>query len=280
MFLGADPELAVLLEQFYILTGIRIMVRDVKCVKIVAYPVEPTHFCGYMRGSDTLFNEKCNDHENRVLSRCRREKRLIFFRCHAGLTGAVSPIILDDEIVGFMMLTQVSDRRIDESFVKQITEYCMQYQRPENFDELVHKIKYKKQAQITAAARIMEAITTYILQKEMIRPRKKQFFLRLNNYIDAHLDQEISISDLCAEFHVSRTHLYALLSENTTGGIAEYIREKRLANARRLLKNTEIPIVDIAARVGFADYNYFLRVFKQRYGISPKNLRKGDEEKK
>ena len=121
MFLGADPELAALLEQFYILTGIRIMVRDVKCNKILAYPEKPTHFCGYMRATDERFHQKCIEHECRVFSRCRREKRLIFFHCHAGLTGAVSPIILDEEIVGFMMLTQVSDRRIDEAFIAQIT---------------------------------------------------------------------------------------------------------------------------------------------------------------
>lgn len=279
MFLGADPELAALLEQFYILTGIRIMVRDEKCNKIVAYPVLPTHFCGYMRGADDRFNHKCVDHECRVFSRCRREKHLIFFHCHAGLTGAVSPIILDDEVVGFMMLTQVSDKRIDDAFVAQITDYCAQYAKPDNFEELVRKIKYKKQAQITAAARIMEAITTYILQKEMIRPRKRQFFIRLNSYIDMHLHEEISISDLCEEFHVSRTHLYALLSEHTKEGIAEYIRRKRLEAARKLLKNTETPIADVAARAGFSDYNYFLRVFKRNYGISPKNLRKREEEK-
>lgn len=279
MFLHADPELASLLEQFYILTGIRIMVRDEKCNKVLAYPVQPTHFCGAMRGSDTHFNQKCVDHECRVFARCRREKRLIFFHCHAGLTGAVSPILLDEQVIGFMMLTQISDRRVDDQFIAEVTAYCEQYERPENFAEAVRKIKYKKQTQITAAAKIMEAITSYILQKEMIRPQKKQFYDRLNAYIDAHMGEDISIGDLCAAFHVSRTHLYALLEEHTTGGIAEYIRKKRLSEARRLLKYTETPITDIAARVGFADYNYFLRVFKKHYGISPKGLRREAEEK-
>lgn len=36
---------------------------------------------------------------------------------------------------------------------------------------------------------------------------------------------------------------------------------------------TDMPISDIADSVGFSDYNYFLRVFKKHYGISPKKMK-------
>ncbi len=275
MFFHAEPELAALLEQFYILTGIRISVRDEKLYKVLAYPAEPTNFCGYMRGSDNAFDKKCADHENRVFGRCRREKKLVFFHCHAGLTGAAAPLMMDDRVVGYMIMMQFSDHRIDEGFVREVMEYCEQYRTYPELEEHVRKIKYKKQAQIVAAAKIMEAITSYILQKEMIRPQKKELFDRLRQYVETHLNENISVDGLCEYFHVSRTHLYSALEGRFSGGIAEFVREKRLSAARKLLKGSDIPISEISQRVGFSDYNYFLRVFKKRYGISPKTLRRG-----
>ena len=57
------------------------------------------------------------------------------------------------------------------------------------------------------------------------------------------------------------------------GGIATYVRKKRLSKAKALLKTTDIPIPQISDKVGFSDYNYFLRAFKKEYGISPKKVR-------
>jgi transcriptional regulator GlxA family with amidase domain len=75
------------------------------------------------------------------------------------------------------------------------------------------------------------------------------------------------------QFSLLYLHLYAALRPHIDGGIAAYIRRCRLTTARDLLKKTDLPIADIAARVGFDDYNYFLRVFKKTYGASPKRMR-------
>ena len=57
-------------------------------------------------------------------------------------------------------------------------------------------------------------------------------------------------------------------------GIAEYIRRRRLHKAKKLLKMTDLPISQIALAVGFADYNYFSRIYKKAYGKSPRYYRK------
>ena len=52
-------------------------------------------------------------------------------------------------------------------------------------------------------------------------------------------------------------------------GIAAYIREKRLAKAKNLITNSDLSIAEISSVVGFSDYNYFSRVYKSRYNVSP-----------
>ena len=269
-----NPELSALLEDFYVLTGIRISIRDDLWERIAAFPLNPIPFCMKMRSCSPPFNEKCMEHEQRIFPECRDQKKLIFFTCHAGLVGAVAPIMMGGELLGYIMLSQVSDRKNNDEFLECLREYCAPFGVDEVTDEDIRKIKYRKQNQIAAAAKIMEAVVSYILQKDLLRPSKKNFFYAFNQYIHAHLTEEITVERLCEEFHVSRTYLYTQLAEHTKEGVAGYIREQRLAKAEGMLKNTTKPIADIATAVGFSDYNYFLRVFKKCYGISPKALRR------
>lgn len=56
--------------------------------------------------------------------------------------------------------------------------------------------------------------------------------------------------------------------------IDEYITEKRLKKAQRLLKNTDMTAAEISSASGFSDYNYFLKSFKKYFGVSAKEIRK------
>ena len=57
-------------------------------------------------------------------------------------------------------------------------------------------------------------------------------------------------------------------------GIAEHIRGLRLAESKRLLKETTLSVHEISDRVGFNDYNYFCRIFKKYFGTSAGKYRK------
>ena len=57
-------------------------------------------------------------------------------------------------------------------------------------------------------------------------------------------------------------------------GIAEFIKEERLAKAKKLLRYTNKSIEKIAEETGFSGVDYFLRVFKKKYGVSAQGYRK------
>ncbi|MBD9009716.1 MAG: AraC family transcriptional regulator [Clostridiales bacterium] len=52
-------------------------------------------------------------------------------------------------------------------------------------------------------------------------------------------------------------------------GVAEYIRKKRLEYACSMLKSGELSVAEVSEKAGFSDYNYFSRLFKKHYGVSP-----------
>ena len=56
--------------------------------------------------------------------------------------------------------------------------------------------------------------------------------------------------------------------------IVDYVLDRRIDEAKRLLIEGTIPLAQIAETVGFNDYNYFSRVFKKRSGYSPTEYRR------
>jgi len=53
-----------------------------------------------------------------------------------------------------------------------------------------------------------------------------------------------------------------------------FISDKRLEKSRQMLAETDLSIKEITGEVGYNDQNYFSRIFKNKYGLSPKEYRK------
>ncbi|MCZ8512784.1 AraC family transcriptional regulator [Paenibacillus filicis] len=95
------------------------------------------------------------------------------------------------------------------------------------------------------------------------------------DYIDHHLDQDLSLETLERLFYVNRYYLSRLFKRTTGSTIHEYIVLKRIAEAKRLLKE-DYNVTDACQLSGFNDYSNFIRMFKRYVGISPGQYRKRD----
>ena len=104
--------------------------------------------------------------------------------------------------------------------------------------------------------------------------RKDILSAQIKEYIDSHLSDAITVSDLCSRFHISKTALYNLSIRDFKMGIKEYIRSARIEKAKQLLNTPEKSIQDIAKETGFKDCNYFTRYFGKIVGMTPTGFRK------
>ena len=270
-----DKNLMELMEDFYILTGIKIVLFDKDFNEVASYPQSKESFCSVMR-KNIYFDEKCRECDKISLLKCTKEHPISIYKCHAGLIEATALVKENGKIIGYLMFGQITDNKDRTEFTASMKNLCTTYSITENLDNLIKKIKYRNNRQIQAAAKIMDACTGYIQLKEMLRSSEKSQVKNIEKYIDSHLDEDISVKRLCTEFQISRTQLYNLMGEHGYGKIANFIRDKRLQKAKHLLKTTDMTVSEISNAVGFSDYNYFLRVFKNIYGISPKQFSKKD----
>lgn len=268
-----DEQLKELMQDFYILTGIKIVFFDSKYNELISYPLDKKTFCMYMR-ENKEFDRKCRICDENACHKCTKTKKLEIYKCHAGLTEAVAPVTEKGKIIGYIMFGQVTESKKRDEFFTQMKDLCENYNIKNIPEKSIQKIKYKNNKQILAASKILDAFTNYIQLKEMVKLSEKPLILKIESYIEENIGEDITPEKICSEFNIGRTQLYTLAKQSNNLPIAMLIRKKRLEKAQFLLKNTDMKIPDIAASVGFSDYNYFLRVFKKEFGISTKKFRK------
>lgn len=266
-----DKELMELMQDFYVLTGIKIVLFDENYTELISYPLDKKTFCMHMR-ENTDFDTQCRLCDERACKKCSMTKSLEIYKCHAGLTEAVAPITENGKIIGYMMFGQVTENKNREAFIGQMNGLRDKFNIDTDLTKSIQKIKYKSRKQILAAGKILDAFTEYILLKEMVHLSGEQLIKEIENFIDSHISEDITVEMLCREYNIGRTKLYEIMKQYTSGGIASFIKRKRLEKAKNLLKSTEMKISEVSSAVGFSDYNYFLRVFKKEFGISPKKI--------
>lgn len=94
------------------------------------------------------------------------------------------------------------------------------------------------------------------------------------SYIDFHYMEDLNLNffaDMCS---VTRNYLSNLFRKETGVTLTDYIHQVRMRKAITLVNSTNMPVASIASACGYNDINYFIRIFKRTYGLSPKQYRK------
>lgn len=95
---------------------------------------------------------------------------------------------------------------------------------------------------------------------------------------ERYLDSSLCLSTAADYLQTSIYTVSRIFKERTGMGFKEYITGKRLRQACRLLRTTNLPVTTIAAQCGFENANYFTVVFRTEYGIPPSKYRAGASE--
>lgn len=96
------------------------------------------------------------------------------------------------------------------------------------------------------------------------------------DYIDLHLTEDLSLSALAERFGQNPTSLSAAFKKETDTNLTTYVKQARIREAIRLFNSTDQSVSDVALSVGYDDFAYFSRVFKEITGLSPRAYIKGN----
>lgn len=96
---------------------------------------------------------------------------------------------------------------------------------------------------------------------------------RITEFVNAHIDGELSLSDLATEAGLSRYHFARSFTRTYGRPPHQYVLSRRITKAASLLADSRLPIGDIAPRVGFSSAARLSIAFRKILGVSPREFR-------
>lgn len=91
--------------------------------------------------------------------------------------------------------------------------------------------------------------------------------------IDRRHHESLSLRDVAREVGMTPGHLTTVVRRRTGRTVQEWIIERRMAEARKLLMDNDISVAEVARQVGIPDPGYFSRLFTRTHGMSPRKWR-------
>lgn len=93
---------------------------------------------------------------------------------------------------------------------------------------------------------------------------------RVKDYIIAHLKEEIRVETIAKNFYLSADYLSKIFKKETGMSIGNFILEERMFLAKELILDGKMSISRVSYECGYDNYSYFTKVFKKKYGVTPR----------
>lgn len=124
-----------------------------------------------------------------------------------------------------------------------------------------------------ASLSLLEKIISILSENKMDSPGADALFGRVMDYIGERYADDFTLDEMSEALSASKFYLCHLFKEKTKTTVYRYRQEFRLAAAKKLLLETNLPLGEVAAKSGFCDQSYFTRLFKLSENMTPTEYR-------
>lgn len=96
---------------------------------------------------------------------------------------------------------------------------------------------------------------------------------RAKKYIKQNINQDLNRTDIATYLHINPDYFTRIFGKEVGLSIPEFIMQERLNSAKEMIMQTEMSISEIASSVGYTNFSYFSKLFKEMFGLSPTSLK-------
>jgi AraC family transcriptional regulator len=122
--------------------------------------------------------------------------------------------------------------------------------------------------------RLMQTQSKHLLLDNHRKHSTSNRFAHVADYIQKHLQENISVKTLSREAFMSEPHFFRCFKQQFGVSPVDYINEQRIRVAKMMLQAADYSITEISFASGFNNLNYFLKMFKRHTGLTPAQFRK------
>ena len=96
---------------------------------------------------------------------------------------------------------------------------------------------------------------------------------KIRSYIEANYQENISLKSIAAVFYINPVYLGQVFKKAYGMYFNDFLQQLRVNEAKRLLRQTDLRIYEVAERVGFGNSDYFVTRFEKIEGVTPSEYR-------
>lgn len=247
--------------------------EDVPCVLLVDDNAELRAFLRLRLGRSYRIEEAADGAEGLQRARELVPDAIITDGLMAVMDGlAMTQAIKADPDLGFVPVLMLTSRAAPEDAVRGLQAGADDYlAKPFDSAELAARV-----AGLIASRKRLKARRDHA-EARSAEASKSRFMSQVNDVLAEHLaDPQFSVRDWADLLHMDRTTLFRRLKTETGQSPEDYLRERRLQAAARLLRQQAGNVAEVADAVGFASVSHFSRRFRQRFDTTPAAYARGD----
>lgn len=247
---------------------------------LTPYNINSNPYCLLIKSNQQAWTH-CVERQGKVIDACK--KGPFCGICYAGMGEYVFPILgcADQPVAfisvsGYRMEREESERRIKTAAANyHFSENALESAYAKNLRDPLPDERLLR-AQIQPLCRMFELLN---LRLSEMRAGKVENLTRSSMlshavvYIRRHYACRISVEKVAAVCHCSPSTLSHMFKKELGISLREYVRNLRMADARRLLRDTDMPVCSVSEMLGYENQNYFCAVFSKENGCSPTAFR-------
>lgn len=219
--------------------------------EIAPYMIHSHPYCRFVKESGRQI--LCMQNQKDILAALEGKERAVH-TCHGGVLEILYPIRCEEKSIrGFVAVSGYQADGDNSAWIEVPLYSALSPDRPD--EALTDTL-------IPPLCMMLERITALSSDED-----EGEFKLLLSYLAENHT--HVTLDALAAHFGRSRSHISHLFKANAGVSLRAYCNDLRLCDAKGLLQSTSLSVTEVAYEVGFDDASYFIKLFREKYGISP-----------
>lgn len=263
-------EIEVLLHSFHLISGMEISLSNRKFQGLISFQHKGEGFCSLIHRSGACLR-LCKDSDMHWCHKSRQTGISVRYACPFGITECILPILVGERVTGHIFCAMGVERTSgneDEEIAARVAAVAPQLPR-EAVTEAIRALPHYDSTSMNAYYQLLQALVCKIELQSLPLDPSPTIGELAKRYIRENLSKSITLKQLAWQLHCSTVTLTQHFKAEFGITVTEYIRKKRIAEAERLLLESDKPLQEIAFLCGFENVEYFSRLFKKLHGIPP-----------
>jgi len=136
----------------------------------------------------------------------------------------------------------------------------------EKVQQLLDQMSHISELKVWLSRFLEEAVS---LMEQISKKSKKTEIIDAQKYIQLHLDRKITLEEVADHLYLNSSYFSRLFKKEMNENFIEYVTRMKMEKAKELLNDSDNTVEVIAQLLGYDNKSYFVKLFKQHYGVSP-----------